>query len=139
MYQRFYEIVNFSVIYSLFNEVLMNVKYVCMQILWNLYPDLFFKFLLGLLLRMKALPASLLHVYCRIYWKANNTEIIKYPSIFPFRYIIVNFFLFDFFVSLLHMSIFPHNETFLKNRSQIGRLYSANKVSGSVLNIYFSY
>lgn len=114
----------------------MNVKYVYMQILWNLYPDLFFKFLLGLLLHMKALPASLLNVYCRIYWKANNTEIIKYPSIFPFSYIVVNFFLFDFFVSLLHMSIFPHNETFLKNRLQIGRLYSANKVSGSVLLKY---
>ena len=34
------------------------------------------------------------------------------------------------------MSIFPHNETFLKNRLQIGRLYSANKVSGSVLLKY---
>lgn len=114
----------------------MNVKYVCMQILWNLYPDLFLKFLLGLLLHMKALPASLLHVYCRKYWKANNTEIIKYPSIFPFRCIILWIFLFDFFVSLLHMSIFPHSETFLKNRSQIGRLYSANNVSGSVLLKY---
>lgn len=46
------------------------------------------------------------------------------------------FFCLIFFDSLLYMSIFPHNETFLKNRSQIGRLYSANNVSGSVLLKY---